>query len=126
LRGQLDEAATQAAREGEAAARDHALLFLAAQQAGKEKLAREQWQALVVALNKGNATSRRLGKLIAGSTPPKASLLIRLPIEAEYKRVLFAAIAKRFPETANELLPLARKLDFEPDAISLCLDKVLK
>ena len=88
--------------------------------------ARQQWQAFVTALNKGNRTLRRLGKLLSSPSPPSGPTLVHLAIEPDQKRVFLAAIGKRFPETAKEVLPLARKLDFEPDAVSLCLDKVLR
>jgi hypothetical protein len=41
------------------------------------------------------------------------------------KRVLLVVAAKRFPDHAKDLLPLARRLDFYADVTSLCLAKVM-
>jgi hypothetical protein len=50
----------------------------------------------------------------------------RLTIEPSLKRVLLVVVARRQPDQAKELLALARSLDFQRDATSLILRKMLK
>ena len=102
----------------------HALLYLAATKAGDKKVAGEQWSLLLAKLGKEHGALRQLGEVLAGKQPPKTDRLRRMAILPEQKRVLLVVVARRFPEMAKELLPLARQLDFEPDAVSLCLRKL--
>jgi hypothetical protein len=102
------------------------LVYLAAQKAGDPKLADEQWQLLLATMAKADHHTRRLGEMLSGNRPLETDLVRRLPIDPEQKRVLLAVIAQRHPETANDLLPLARALDFQRDGTSLCLRKLLE
>jgi tetratricopeptide (TPR) repeat protein len=101
------------------------LLFLAAQQAKDQKLADQQWTLLLDALAKGSRHERQLGEMLAGGRPISADALRRLRIDPRQNRVLLVVAARRHPELAKDLLPLAQKLDFHCDSISLCLGKVL-
>ena len=125
LEGKLHEAADAAEAGGEQGLAQHALLYLAAERAGDRKLADEQSQLLLAALEKGPAPQRELAEMLAGRQPPDPGRLRRLSIPPEQKRYLLAVVARRYPETAKELLPLARQLDFSPDGTSLCLRKLL-
>jgi tetratricopeptide (TPR) repeat protein len=125
LRGKLQEAARLVGPENDQALVRLALLYLAAVKDKNQKLAEDQWQELLAALSKGRAPLRTLGEMLAGRRPIKEDQIRRLPIEVEQKRVLLAVVARRFPNSSKELLPLARKLDFSPDVTSLCLQKIL-
>jgi hypothetical protein len=126
LRGKLGEAAGLVDENVDRALVQHALLYLAALKAGDGKLADEQWALLLTGLGKAHGDPGRLGEVLAGRQKPDAGRIRRLSIPPEQKRVLLVVVARRYPETAKELLPLARKLDFSPDPTSLCLRKVLE
>ncbi len=127
LRGMLrDATAAVDDKQEERVVAQHGLLFLAAHKAKNAKLAEEQWQKLLASLAKSDRHSVRLSKLLAAGEPPNADLVRRLPIDPRDKRVVLAAIARHYPEQAQGLLELARKLDFQRDEISLCLRKVLE
>jgi tetratricopeptide (TPR) repeat protein len=121
LRGQLQEAAAQAKQGGPDAGVLHALLYLAAVRAGDKGLADAQWQELLRALAKGQRDERHLGLVLAGKEPLAAHPPERLLIDCRRKRVFLAVLAQRFPDRAQGWLELARRLDFQRDAISLCL-----
>ncbi|HLN28323.1 MAG TPA: hypothetical protein VK395_11310 [Gemmataceae bacterium] len=89
-------------------------------------IADEQWQALLKDLGQAGGHERLLGDMLAGRKPAKADLIRRLHIEPEKKRVLLVVASKRLPESAKELVQLARALDFSPDPTSLCLRKILE
>jgi tetratricopeptide (TPR) repeat protein len=125
LRGNLAEAAGRIKDKADDAGTQHALLYLAALKAGDQKLADQQEQALVTALGKGRPPWRQMGRILSGRQKLDSNQVRRLPIEPEQKRVLVAVLARRYPDSAQNLLPLARKLDFAADLTSLCLRKVL-
>lgn len=126
LRGKLHDAADLVDRKNdENTMVQHGLLYLAARQVIDQKLADEQWSALLAALARGTRHERQLGDMLAGRRPMTSEALRRLPIEPKQKRVLLLVALKKQPDLEKEMLPLARQLDFQPDAISLCLRKVL-
>jgi tetratricopeptide (TPR) repeat protein len=125
LRGNLREAAGQVDEAGDRALVQRAVLYLAALKAGDGTLADEQWPLLLAGLDKAHGPLAQLGEVLAGRAKPDVARLRRLSIQPEQKRALLAVVARRYPETAKELLPLARKLDFSPDPFSLCLRKLL-
>jgi predicted Zn-dependent protease len=122
LQGKLTKAAELV--EEDQALDQHALLYLFALKAGDQKLAEGQWQALQKALAKDHGHSRALGEMLAGRQPVKVEQIRRFHLMPNQKRVLLVVVARRYPETAKELLPLAKTLDYDPDATSLCLQKV--
>lgn len=127
LQDKLQDAAglIEKQHEGKVAVQ-HGLLFLAATKAKDQKLADSQWLAFLGSLMKSDRHDRQLADILAGKQPMNATLITRLPIETSEKRVFLAAAARRFPEQQKTLMPLARKLDFQHDATSLCLQKLLK
>jgi hypothetical protein len=126
LQGKLQEASHMVGPEQDKSVVQHGLLYLAAQKAGNQKLAEEQWQGLLTALGKGRASMRKLADMLAGRKPMTYAELSALPMDLEAKRVLLVVAAKRRPELAKETLALARKLDYTPDITSLCLRKILE
>jgi tetratricopeptide (TPR) repeat protein len=126
LRGNLREATGLVEPATENTVSQRALLYLAAVKAGDKKLADEQWSLLLAALKKEGGPARQLAEMLAGPKPPDVARIRRLVITAEQKRVLVAAVARRYPETAKELVALGRKLDFAGDGTSLCLRKLLE
>lgn len=124
LNGKLSDAA-QAIEAGASLVVGHALLYLAARKAGDQKLADQEWPKLLAALDKEDRDSRELGAMLAGRQPINPDRLRRLPVECLEKRVLLLVVAKRYPDKAKDVLPLARQLDFCADATSLCLSKVM-
>jgi hypothetical protein len=101
-----------------------ALLYLAALNAKDQKLADSQWQPLLAALAQGGGHLRALGEMLAGRRPTKVDFIRRSHIQPAQKRVLLIVVTKRHPDAAGGVLPLARMLDFNPDAASLCLQKI--
>jgi len=128
LRGQLKDAANLVAdQQGEDKIRiEHGLLYLAARQAGDQKLADQQWKLLLAALAKGSRHERQLREMLAGGKPMTADALRSLPIDPRVKRVLLLVAARRQPDLEQELVPLAQKLNYQGDAISLCSVKLSK
>ncbi len=126
LRGNLREATGLVEPATEHTVVQRGLLYLAAAKAGDKKLAEEQWPLLVAALKKETGYTRQLAGMLEGRQPPDVARIRRLVIQPEQKRVLVAVVARRHPETAKDLLPLARQLDFAADATSLCLRKLME
>ena len=104
----------------------HGLVYLEAVQAGAKEIADAQWKALLAELKKTGRDYRLFADYLEGRQPPATRLAQRLPIEPNAKRVLLAVAAQRLPEQKQELLALAKRLDFYRDAVSLCLAKFLK
>src|SRR5262249_18231921 len=125
LRGKLAEAVDLAGVSNPDSDAFHGLLYLEATRAKAKDLAQSQWQALLDDLKKRGREEQLLGDILAGKKPFDARLMQRLHIEPASKRVLLAVVAQRYPDHAKELLALARRLNFQRDAISLCLEKVL-
>ncbi|MBM4070480.1 MAG: hypothetical protein FJ271_16220 [Planctomycetes bacterium] len=125
LRGQLQQAGDLAALATQNADALHGLLYLEATRKGAKDIADAQWQALLTDLGKRGRESRQFAALLSGKHPPDSKLAFRLAIEPSSKRVLLAVLAQRDPGQARDLLRLARRLNFQHDAISLCLSKHL-
>jgi tetratricopeptide (TPR) repeat protein len=123
LRGNLEQAAGFVRQFG--AGVEHALLYLAATRSGAKELALAQWQTLAERLAKGSREERLLADVLQGRKPITEYPPQNILLDPQSKRVYLAVIAQRFPEQAKETIPLAEKLDFHRDAISLCLQKVL-
>jgi hypothetical protein len=126
LQDKLEDAAQAARTQPHDAVNQPALLYLAAREEKNQKLADEQWQQLLISLGQSSRRHRQLGEMLAGKRPLDGNLVRRLPIDPRQKRVLLVVVARRHPDQARELLPLARSLDFQRDATSLYLRKVLK
>ena len=123
LRGKLKEAADMVKPDDPESSNSHGLVYLAAVRAGDQELAQTQWNALLSDLKKGNRDQKQFAKLLAGTKPLTDRAAQRAPIDPSSKRVLLTVLAQRFPDHAKELLPLAKRLNFQRDAISLCLNK---
>jgi len=126
LQGKFKEAEDKIDEEGKSEVVSHGLLYLAAAKADDQKTAEKHWKLMLDALAKGNRDERRAASMGKDQKPVDASLLRRLTIRPEEKRVVLAAFAQHFPKQGKDLLTLARKLDFQHDATSLYLRKVLK
>jgi tetratricopeptide (TPR) repeat protein len=122
LQGELAEAARFI--DPDDAIGQRALLYLAALKAKDQKLADSQWQPLLAALAQGGGHLRALGEMLAGRRPIQVDFIRRSHIQPAQKRVLLIVVTKRHPDAAGGLFPLARMLDFSPDAGSLCLQKI--
>ena len=77
-------------------------------------------------MKKDRRDERLFADLLTADKLPASPPWQRLGIEPRIKRVYLAVLAQRFPAEAKEILALARTLDFHRDAISLCLQKVMK
>lgn len=121
LRRQFEKAAELADSDVEGRRAAHGLLYLAATRAGDKTMADGQWQALLAELRKASPEERLFGEILEGSKPSAGGLPQRLAVDPSLKRVLLAVLAQRQPGQAKELLALARRLDFQRDAYSLCL-----
>jgi hypothetical protein len=97
------------------------LLYLAGRKANDAAFADGQWPKLVAALDRGDREARRLSAIAAGRQPVDVARATAAAVEPGLKRVVLAALARRSPGHAAELDALAKKLDFERDAVSLCL-----
>jgi hypothetical protein len=102
-------------------ATQRALVYLLAVEKKNAPLASAQWKLLLEELAHGDRYHRTLGKVLAGTVPVKPVDVRELLIDPDAKRVLLRVVAQRFPDSAKDLLPLARKLDFHHDETSLCL-----
>ena len=126
LKGDLEQAAAIAKRTKLDAGVFQGLLYLAARRAKDDKRAQEHWKALLAELKKDRRDERLFADLLTADKLPASPPWQRLGIEPRIKRVYLAVLAQRFPAEAKEILALARTLDFHRDAISLCLQKVMK
>jgi hypothetical protein len=126
LRGQLKQATSLASESGLDSSASRGLLYLEATRAGDKELAQSQWDALLVELNRHGREQKLMAQILAGRKPAGARPAQRLLIEPSNKRVLLAVLAQRYPEQAGDMLPLAQRLDFQHDAVSLCLRKFFK
>jgi hypothetical protein len=107
--------------EWESEATRAGLLYLAARKAHDAAFADQQWKNLADALSHGDRDARRLAQLLTSDKPLDLPWLRGALIPADTKRVLLAAVARRYPSQGKELDALARKLDFPRDPTSLCL-----
>jgi tetratricopeptide (TPR) repeat protein len=126
LRGRLKEAADLVGFNNPDAISFQGLLYLEASRSGAKELADAHWGALLAELKKGGRDHRVFADVLEGRKLPDKRLPQRLPIEPTAKRVLLAVMAQRYPDQNEEMLNMARQLDFHHDAISLCLHKFLQ
>jgi hypothetical protein len=101
------------------------LLYLEATRTGDKEVADNQWSALLSDLNKSGRDGRLFADVLEGRKP-MAALAQHVLILPTTKRVLLVVLAQRQPGQSEELLNLARRLDFHRDVISLCLAKYLQ
>jgi tetratricopeptide (TPR) repeat protein len=126
LRGQLKQAAELANSQGDEKGMAHGILYLAAKRAGNKELADSQWRALLASLSKGDNSERLFGEMLAGKKKFPAGLEQRLPIDPGTKRVLLAVLAEHDPDQRVQALQLAKRLNFQRDAVAMCLGKFLQ
>ncbi|HEV3238176.1 MAG TPA: hypothetical protein VGZ25_14395, partial [Gemmataceae bacterium] len=126
LKGKLTEAADSVDKELVKSSAYLGLVYLFAVKAGDKKLTEKYWQAMVDGLAKGDRDERRASAMAQDKQLFDADLMCRFAIRPDEKRVILAAFAQKYPDKKKPLLDLARKLDFQHDAVSLCLKKVLK
>jgi tetratricopeptide (TPR) repeat protein len=126
LRGQLKIAGDMVGLNNIDASAYHGLLYLEATRSGAKEIAEIHWNALLADLNKNGREEKRFADILAAREPKAGRSPQRLSIEPRIKRVLLAVFAQRFPDQAMEALPLAKQLDYQQDAISLCLAKFLQ
>jgi tetratricopeptide (TPR) repeat protein len=124
LRGQLKKAANVIITNGLDQGAFRGLLYLEATRTGDKELADNQWNALLAELKKSGRDGRLFADVLEGRKPPSTAQ--RLLILPTTKRVLLVVLAQRHPGQNEDLLNLARRLDFHRDAISLCLAKYLE
>jgi tetratricopeptide (TPR) repeat protein len=104
----------------------HGLLYLKGSRYGQKELADKHWTSLLADLSKEGREERLFADLLAGRKPCEVGLPQRIPIEPVKKRVLLAVLAQRHPENAKELRALAKELDYQHDAVSMCLSRYLE
>jgi tetratricopeptide (TPR) repeat protein len=126
LRGEYQKAGNQPPSQSEDLIDFHGLMYLAGVRTGSKELTDVHWTALLAELNKGARDERRFGELLSGQKQLTKGLAQKLPIQPTNKRVLLAVLAQRHPEQADELLKLAKRLNYQRDAVSLCLSKFLE
>jgi tetratricopeptide (TPR) repeat protein len=101
----------------------HGLLFVEAWRSGQKELAGTHWSALLADLKKDGREERQFAELLVSRKPFEIGPPQRMPIEPHKKRILLAVLAQRYPDKAKELFALAQQLDYQHDAISMCLSK---
>jgi hypothetical protein len=126
LQGKIKEASALIGEGANDSTANQGLIYLAAAKAGDPKMSEKHWQVMLDALAKGDRDERRVATMAKDKKPLDTTLLLHLTIRPEEKRVVLAAFAQHFPKQGKDLLTLARKLDFQHDATSLYLRKVLK
>jgi tetratricopeptide (TPR) repeat protein len=100
------------------------LLYLAGLKAKDGVFADDQWTRLVDALGKGDRDGRFYAAIASEKQPFDLAGAKDATVNPSLKRVVLAALARKFPVHAKELNALSRKLDFERDEVSLCLGYV--
>ena len=109
------------ARDWEQEATRVGLLYLAGLKAKDAEFADSQWKRFAESLGRGDRDARYFAAVVSGKQPLDLSRAKTANLQPTLKRVVLAALARKFPEQAKELDPLAKKLDFERDDVSLCL-----
>jgi tetratricopeptide (TPR) repeat protein len=115
-----------AARNWELEAERAGLLYLAGLKAKDAAFADAQWKRFAAALARGDREARLYAAFAEGKKPVDVARAKSATITPSLKRVVLAALARKFPEHAKDLDPLSKKLDFERDEISLCLRYVME
>jgi tetratricopeptide (TPR) repeat protein len=126
LQGKLTQAANAPDKALNSQLTHAALMYLFADRGGDKKLSQESWQNMIAELSKGDKDERRAAAMGQDKQFFDAELMCRFVIRPDEKRVILAAFAQKYPDKKKPLLDLVRKLDFQHDAVSLCLKKVLK
>ncbi len=127
LRGELESAAKKIdpiAPDLEIAQRG--LVYLAARKKKLDKLANEQWDLMLKAMEAGDRDTRRAATIFKTNNEDEAEKLLTLRTSIEAKRIILLVAAVKFPEQADVFLALASKLDFEGDPTALCIKMVTK
>ena len=127
LRGELESAAKKIdsiVHDLEIAQRG--LVYLAARKKKLDKLADQQWNLLLKAMEAGDRDTRRAATILKANNEDEAEKLLTLRTSIEAKRIILLVAAVKFPEQADRLSALARKLDFEGDPTALCIKMVTK
>src|SRR5262245_1897629 len=114
-------AVVNTARDWEQEATRAGLLYLAGLKAKDAPFAEEQWKRFTAALGRGDREARLCAALSEGKQPFDVARAKSATIAPTIKRVVLAALARKYPEHAKELDALSKKLDFERDDVSLCL-----
>ena len=120
-RGTVGPKEQNVALNWEIAATQSGLLYLAGRKANDAAFADEQWKKLLAALGRGDRDGRLFAAMAGGQQPFDVTKAKAAAVGPNLKRVILSALARKFPEHAAELNTLAKKLDFERDAVSLCL-----
>jgi tetratricopeptide (TPR) repeat protein len=97
------------------------LLYLAGAKAKDAAFAETQWTRFAEALGRGDRDARNVSAVANGPKPLDLTTVRNATIQPSLKRIILAALARKFPEHAKQLDSLAAKLDFERDKVSLCL-----
>lgn len=126
LEGKLTEAETQLEKADKNNVGLNGLLYLYASRAKNPKIAETHWNTMVATLSKGGPEQRLAAEIAKGSKPLNAAQVLGLSILPQEKRVILAAFAVHFPDHAKEFLELARTLNYQHDAVSLCLAEAWK
>lgn len=101
------------------------LLYLCAQRNGVAELADESFGNYLAALRRGGREDRAFAELLAGAGPTAARVRL-LGMDVGAKRVAVAVAIRKFPKLGPELIPLARRLNFDFDVEGLCLAQELR
>jgi tetratricopeptide (TPR) repeat protein len=97
------------------------LFYIAAMKAQDKKTADEQMEQLTQVLSRGDTDGRHAREILLGKVPFTYDDALQAAIQPEFKRVLMAVYAYKFPKDSKSLLELSRKLDYNRDVISLSL-----
>lgn len=125
LQGKLAEAAFALEGDEEPARRPwrRGLVCLFAQREKEEKIAADQFDDLIDELKKGDRREAAAAALLDSKTPDVAKLKA-LSLPPAQKGIALRLAAARFPESAGDLLPLARQLNFALDEDALLLQRL--
>ena len=126
LRGNLKEAGELVAQKDINKTAHHCLVYLEATRSGAKELAESHWNTLLDDLRKADPEQKLFADLLDGKQPSREGLLRRIPVDPNDKRALLLVYAQRFPQQGTEAIALARQLNFQHDAIALCLGKYLQ
>jgi hypothetical protein len=125
LRRNYQKAAGLVQAEDHSAVECRGLLYLAASRARNSEAAAEaQWDELLQLLEAGGREERLFAEVLKGEKPLDVAAVSKQPIEPDKKRVLLLVLAQRNPAQAADLIKLAKKLDYQRDAVSLCLARL--
>lgn len=104
---------------------EQTLVYLYAKRDDLKDIAEQQWGVTLKAMSNSGRHARQLAVILEGKKPFEVKQVLASPVEAKKKRLILLLFADRFPEAKSQLTELARRLDFEPDIISLCLRQLI-